>query len=239
MKTVLYVITDKKVTIPLLKDVEGYQLIQSGPNSNPDYGYPRVNTGDNIADLNWFYAELTAFYWVWKHIDCDIVGFLHYRRFLYLNDHLVTIDEVEDLLNHYDLIVRTKAAYGYPFDTWWVKCGHYKEDLACLKEVVDEIHPEYRPSYDYIINQETRGYHADNIMICKKTLFDEYCLWIFPILEALKERIDFSKFPDGPFKGKKLAAYLGEILLDVWIHYHNYRAIALSTKGFDRHEFDA
>jgi hypothetical protein len=36
---------------------------------------------DHISQLNPFYCELTAVYWVWKNTSEDDVGFIHYRRY--------------------------------------------------------------------------------------------------------------------------------------------------------------
>lgn len=45
------------------------------------------NTGDHIAEKNGTHSELTALYWIWKHLDsfdCGFIGLCHYRRYFTL-----------------------------------------------------------------------------------------------------------------------------------------------------------
>ena len=46
------------------------------------------NEGDNIADKNSSYCELTAQYYAYKNIDADYYGFFHYRRYLNFSERL-------------------------------------------------------------------------------------------------------------------------------------------------------
>ena len=61
----IYIVSHKRLMPPRLR---GYRPIQVGPGE--DYpGFIRDNTGDNIADKNASYCELTAMYWMWKNVD--------------------------------------------------------------------------------------------------------------------------------------------------------------------------
>lgn len=70
------------------------------------------DTGDNISELNPYYAELTAQYWVWKNYEKienpENVGFMHYHRHFIFNE------------NYFDNKASFKILYGYsvqPFDS--------------------------------------------------------------------------------------------------------------------------
>ncbi len=43
--------------------------------------YEPDDQGDNISAKNPLYCELTALYYAWKHLDCEALGLVHYRRF--------------------------------------------------------------------------------------------------------------------------------------------------------------
>lgn len=69
---------------------------KDGHISNEDYNWLLNNmigdnTGDNISYKNREYSELTAIYWIWKNYDKignpDYISFMHYRRFLILNEY--------------------------------------------------------------------------------------------------------------------------------------------------------
>lgn len=61
--------------------------------------------GDNIDFLNPWYCELTGLYYLWKHVDDDIVGLEHYRRYFVQNNHIITKEEIETILKDHDIIM--------------------------------------------------------------------------------------------------------------------------------------
>ena len=77
MKSEIYVVSHKQTRMP-----EGkiYYPLQVGPANETFKGYLRDNTGDNIADRNQNYSELTAQYWAAHNRQADVKGLVHYRR---------------------------------------------------------------------------------------------------------------------------------------------------------------
>jgi len=59
--------------------------IQVGKNfTQLELGMCSDNEGENISDKNQTHGELTALYWIWKHLNTfksNYIGFCHYRRY--------------------------------------------------------------------------------------------------------------------------------------------------------------
>ncbi len=49
--------------------------------------YIRDDIGENISNKNKNYCELTGIYWMWKNVDANYYGLMHYRRYLTLEDN--------------------------------------------------------------------------------------------------------------------------------------------------------
>ncbi len=62
---------------------------------------------------------------------------------------------------------------------------------------------------------KSRSEHLFNMFIMKKMLFDQYCEWMFPILEELEASYDLKSME--PFQAR-LIGRVSERLLDVWIN---------------------
>ncbi|MDY4279998.1 MAG: DUF4422 domain-containing protein [[Pasteurella] mairii] len=207
---------NNKVYIPLHVGSMGKERID---------GYYRDDIGDNISYKNPYYCELTGLYWAWKNLDCDYLGLVHYRRYfsnLKSNkkekdiDLLILSEEnIRLLLNFNDVIVPKKR--NYYIETLY---SHYKntfnkEHLDLSREILLEIFPEYIPDFDKVMKK--RSGYMFNMFIMNKILSDQYCEWLFSILDRLYERIDLTGYTD--FEAR-LFGRVSEILFNVWLEHH-------------------
>lgn len=161
-------------------------ISKEGVISDDDYKWMLENTiGDddfegNISEHNRKVGFLTGTYWAWKNYeklgDPEYFGFFGYRR-LFAPEFLRN-------LRKYDFIVPTKKEFQTDLRLQfvnWYGTNTYNTTI----EVIGKIYPAEL--------DKVKGYFARNsgyfeeIYILKKTLFFNFCEWIFPVFfELLK-----------------------------------------------------
>ena len=211
----MFIITHKEFSKP---QIPGYYSLLVGANTNKfdDADY-RDNDGDNISDKNKCYCELTGLYWIWKNISCDIVGFCHYRRYFTKNRFLktskcyVTVDDMEQYMNEYDVVMPTTRYYK---ETTYeaLNIAPNIADMEEIKKAIDAVCPEYMEAFQNYLH--SNRCYLYNMFIMRKTLLDTYCKWLFPILEYIEN--DYTIDEDDPYRSR-LLGFLSERLIYVWI----------------------
>jgi lipopolysaccharide biosynthesis glycosyltransferase len=207
-------------------------------------GMIRDNTGDNISSKNEYYCELTAQYWAWKNIDADYYGFFHNRRYLSFNTHpliqspegVVMLETISDAtvrklrldettmrqqIAQYDVIVAHPLdhamidSYGLDRTVYGVY-GHGKDhqiaDLDLAAEIVKRRHPDFAKDVDDYLNS-SEGFYL-NLFIMRKSLFSDYCEWLFPILEELYQK---QKGIKRSAYGKRFVGFVAERLCGIYL----------------------
>ena len=184
----IYAVTHK----PEKKYVLGRTPLGVGANKNIQNVKIYDNTGDNIAEKNKHYCELTALYWIWKNTNDEVVGLEHYRRFLckerFFYYRPITKNEIKKLLQKYDIILPRIETLAESVYSNYSKF-HYQADMDVCFDVIKEKYSDYVKDYQEIMTGNKVC--LANVFVCKKELADEYCQWIFNILFEVNLRAGF------------------------------------------------
>lgn len=203
------------------------------------------NEGENISDQNPMYCELTTQYWAWKNTNSDYVGFCHYRRYFDFakerheqNIYGEIMDTYIDAKSQkkYCLDDQTVCNFVKQYDVITTErndirpyCGSsatlrkqydladklYVEDLDKVVEIMGKMHPDYAEDAKTFL----KGHIARfcNMFIMKRSIFNEYCEWLFPILQEFVNTTDMSRYSK---EGLRTPGHLSERLLNIFLLHH-------------------
>ena len=214
----IFAMTHKEFDVP--SDPMYIPLHVGHAGATKDFGYMGDDTGDNISDLNCYYAELSGVYWVWKNYHAaEYVGVCHYRRFLTdENGYAFTEKEYEEILGKYDIVTTKQLelpnSYRYGFGA-----HHNVETMDEAGRIIKERHPQFYDTYVSLVNQNKT--YFGNMMVAKKDVYDEYCAWLFDIFFELQKRVDLTFADD---YHKRVFGFISEFLLYVWVTAKGLRA---------------
>lgn len=122
-----------------------------------------------------------------ENIQCDNVGICHYRRY-FVQDELLTIEYMEECLKTYDIIVPDSGMTMYENVYKHYENRHKIKDLNICGEVLLQKYPKDYAAFKWSLERNFMS--LGNMVITSKTLYDEYCSWLFDILfEVEKELI--------------------------------------------------
>ncbi len=165
----------------------------------------RDDGGDNIADKNAVFNEMTAIYRVYKNLGeigyPDIVGFVHYRRFFafardahnyeerpqfadeFFDEIRVDDDLIEKIFSEYDFIAPLPA-YTESVESNFKKA--HGDDLEVIDGIIDDSYPEFSSAKDEYF-KGNKAYFF-NMFVFKRATFERYGDLIFPILFEFEKR---------------------------------------------------
>lgn len=203
------------------------------------------DTGDNISEKNFGYAELTAIYWLWKNSNANIKGLFHYRRFLDLNPNTKHLNEdiyeyplsetfsssdflnqmsisaktITNLLNENVIITRRKEDLR-SWSNYTVKshyaAEHHGEHLEKALEIIKTDYPQYFSTAKKLLNGHTS--YFTNLFIMDSQNYNEYCSWMFDILFKIEPTLNlYDKTLAPNTKKARWAGFLGERLTAIYI----------------------
>lgn len=189
-----------------------YLPVHVGAAGKESIGYQRDDEGENISSLNPYFCELTGVYWAWKNLNEDYIGLVHYRRLFTMSGHTLTEVDIKSYLGKIKVFVPAKRRYYIETLKSHYDHTHYPEHLDVTRTVVGKLYPEYLNAYDKVVNR-TWGYMF-NMMIMEKELLNDYCTWLFNILNEVFEKIDTTNYPAFT---KRYVGRMSEILFNVWL----------------------
>lgn len=227
----IFICTHINYNIPVTNDA--YRLISCG--GNPIEGAIMDNTGDNISRLNGFYCELTGIYWVWKNWNLkDYVGFCHYRRYFDFMDNIPSINDVDA-----DIIITKPLNLRAPNFNYY-DIHHNAKDLSLVIDIAENKFGVYSDEF-----VESHYMSARNMFITSKELFNEYCEFLFGVLDeyckikGIKSMFDVyyqvlnDKDYGDPTKYKyqaRFAGFLAERLMNIWIMWKGLKIHTMEIK---------
>lgn len=214
------------------------QVGTSLANKLPDKIYD--NLGENISHLNKSYCELTALYWAWKNQESDYYGLFHYRRYLILLEDMINDyngktckipykcykypdvktlnkigyadEEFVNIINNYDIIMPIPEDMHISVYSHYINSSnHNKQDIDLICSIIIEKFPQYKEAMkEYLDNSLC---YFGNIFIAKKEIFNDYCLWLFEILNIYDKNKNVEKYS---VQELRVDGYLAERLLGIY-----------------------
>lgn len=169
----------------------------------------RDNTGDNISVKNRNYCELTATYYAWKHSNALYKGICHYRRIFDITDG--QMKELLGATDNWDVILPYPSVHYPDISVQHVRYVK-KDDWNAMKHALKELEPEYLRAYEESISSGEHFFYNYNMLIAKTEVFDDYCSFLFRILEQTEGLTT----PKGRERADRFAGYLGENLTTIY-----------------------
>lgn len=215
---------------PLFGD-DSYQFLHVGAARNPidiDGAVRDNEFDDNISSKNDIYCELTGYYHIWKHVkDVDYVGFCHYRRFF--AHKRFTYDENANILKGAEMLYLLKdhdIILGIPGNKRGARHGCFPTQseikeffpYRIMMPVIKELYPDYAEEFNKEFFIEEMSFC--NMFVTSKTLFDNYCQFLFDILFKVEDNLKMSNI--GGVAPREMG-YFSEWLLNVWVRKNNLK----------------
>ena len=169
----------------------------------------RDDMGENISYKNRKYCELTALYWIWKNDCADYTGLCHYRR------HFELDEEILKRLASSDIdVVLTLPILNFSSVREVYRHDHVENDWDKMLEAIRVLSPAYMP--EAIEIQNGNYYYGYNMFIARKKIFDDYCTWLFPILEYCEKKCE----EKADRYQERYIGFLAERLLTIYMKHH-------------------
>ncbi len=200
------------------KDIQvGAALVEERVSAITDY------EGENISLKNRQYNEMTALYWLWKHVKDDYIGLCHYRRKFAITEECVNKICASDI----DVII-TAPIINIPDVKYMFGKNHVDSDWDVFGAAIKAISPEYIGDYQRLSNGIV--YVPYNMVIMKREVLCSYCEWAFMVFQYIEKYTP--KREDDVYQRRNIG-FLSERVMTVWLlHHWKELKIAIADKNF-------
>lgn len=203
---------------------DAYFFIQVGQKNKPLIdGFISDDGNPSISDKNANYSELTALYYIWKEIQRDYVGLVHYRR-IFSGKNLSLFKykglgkhQIENYLKTSDIILPKAVKLRVSIEKNYAD-NHFINDLEITKAVIEKLYPDYLDSFNDFLG--SKRIYLYNMFIMNKVLFNQYAKWLFDILFEVEKQVDLKNYDAYQ---KRLFGFLAERLFNVWLKKANLK----------------
>ena len=157
----IYILGHKMVPYGIW-DNDLYTPLQVGAEFNPQFTELTDNTGDNIGKWNRVFAESTGLYWIAHNAPESLkyLGNCQYRRRLQFDEH----QDFDAIFDKCEIIVSEPLVMNVTVAKQYEIC-HSKYELDTVKQVVFDLYPEYKESWDkWIENGNALLYSSGFVM---------------------------------------------------------------------------
>lgn len=187
------------------------EVIQVGADlTDADIAELKDNTGDNISKRNRDYCEMSAVYWAWKNDkESDYIGLCHYRRRFYADAEMLKGIMGEG----YDAIYTIPQITDGGLREEFVERNYFltPEMWQLTEEAIERLSPEYLEAWQAL--SESYFLISYNMFIMRRAIFEEYCTWVFSILEE----VDKYYLDQGIQCDNRYLGYIAELLNTVYV----------------------
>lgn len=170
----------------------------------------RDNTGDNISLRNRDYCEMTALYWAWKNdLTSDYIGLCHYRRRYDISRQIMDYAMEKE----YDILTTIPKLTDGGMREEFVERNYFltPEMWELIEETIGELFPDYMDSW--LEFGRSKFLLPFNMSIMKRSVLEEYCSIVFPILE----KVDSYYLNQGIQRNDRYLGYISECFLTVFV----------------------
>lgn len=252
----IFVTTHKDVDIPDGYVYQPVQVGASLKNNRFNWAY-HDDEGDNIEDKNPMYCEMTVQYWAWKNAlsGSKYVGFCHYRRYFNFSDTTYKENAYGEVMDDFidaDAIKRYglddesayRACEGYDVITtgfhdlrkipgnFSTPREHYAqapllhvEDIDRMLGIIARLYPDYVSDARAFLSGHESCFC--NMYVMRTPIFEEYCNWLFPILDEFVAQTDMSHYSK---EALRTPGHLAERLFNIYYRHAQRTGVNWKTK---------